>query len=263
MEETTVIEKQLLLLSDEQSFMVNAIIKNLKEAGYSVERQEPGVTKISRMEQKPNIFLCYIEGFSEEMRETLVYLKDYIDEMASGILLYIIGSPEELDAAHRVMPVSFISQEFERPLNVKNLAAEIDKDVEKGGLLTVKPSILVVDDDGTMLRALKVWLSEKYQVYMANSGTNAIALLAKKKVDLILLDYEMPVLSGPKVLEMIRSEPEFSDTPVMFLTGKDDKESVLGVLALKPVKYLLKTQSPDSILASIDEFFEAKKAERI
>ncbi len=259
MEEKKTIEKKLLLLSNEQSFMVNAIKKNLDGAGYDVLWAAPGVTQISRMENKPNIFLCYLEGFSEEMRETLVYLKDYIDEMASGILLYLVGSPEELDKAHRVVPLPFISQEFDRPLNVKTLSTQIDKDVEKGGLLRVKPSILVVDDDGTMLRALKVWLSDKYQVYMANSGTNAIALLAKKKVDLILLDYEMPVISGPKVLEMIRSETEFADTPVMFLTGKDDKESVLGVMALKPVKYLLKTQSPDSILASIDEFFESRK----
>ena len=48
--------------------------------------------------------------------------------------------------------------------------------------------ILVVDDDGMMLRTMKNWLSKKYDVYMANSGMNAISLLAKNRVDLILLD---------------------------------------------------------------------------
>ena len=113
----------------------------------------------------------------------------------------------------------------------------------------------MVDDDGTMLRTLKLWLSDKYQVYMANSGMNAISVLAKKKVDLILLDYEMPVASGPQVLEMLRSDPATKDLPVMFLTAKNDRESVMSVMGLKPEKYLLKTMPPDVLLRNIEEFF--------
>ena len=89
---------------------------------------------------------------------------------------------------------------------------------------------------------------------------NAIALLAKKKIDLILLDYEMPMLNGPKVLEMIRSESEFKDTPVMFLTGRDDKESVMSVINLKPEKYLLKSLPADELMKTINDFFEMQKA---
>lgn len=118
-----------------------------------------------------------------------------------------------------------------------------------------KKRILVVDDDSTMLRALKIWLSDEYKVYMANSGTAAITLLAQKEVDLILLDYEMPVLDGPKVFEMLRAEEGLRDIPVMFLTGRDDEESVMRVLAMKPENYLLKTDSPDHILEIISDFF--------
>lgn len=121
-----------------------------------------------------------------------------------------------------------------------------------------KKHLLVVDDDATMLRTLKLWLSDRYNVYMANSGMNAIALLEKKDVDLILLDYEMPVISGPKVLEMIRNEPAIKDTPVMFLTAKNDEESVMSVKDLNPENYLLKTMPPDVLLKSIDDFFESQ-----
>ena len=117
----------------------------------------------------------------------------------------------------------------------------------------------MVDDDGTMLRTIKTWLSEKYQVFMANSGMSAITFLAKNPVDLILLDYEMPITTGPKVLEMLRSEVATSNIPVMFLTNKSEKESVMQVLALKPEKYLLKTMPPEELIASIDEFFEKQK----
>ncbi len=59
---------------------------------------------------------------------------------------------------------------------------------------------------------------------------------------------------------MIRSEIEFADIPVMFLTSKGDKESVMQVMELKPDGYLLKTMPPEQIKKSVDTFFEKRKA---
>ena len=69
----------------------------------------------------------------------------------------------------------------------------------------------------------------------------------------------MPVTTGPQVLEMLRSEPSTSGIPVMFLTVKSDKESVMKVVSLKPEKYLLKTMPPAELIANIEEFFEKQK----
>ena len=98
-----------------------------------------------------------------------------------------------------------------------------------------------------------------YKVSMANSGLQAIKFLGKNKVDLILLDHEMPVTSGPQVLEMLRSEEETKDIPVMFLTGKSDKESVMAVVALKPEGYFLKTITKEELLEKLAEFFVLRK----
>ena len=122
-----------------------------------------------------------------------------------------------------------------------------------------KPYILVVDDDPVMLRTIKGWLEGSYQVTMVNSGMNAITYLAKNKPDLILLDYEMPITTGPQVMEMIRSEPGSSDIPIIFLTGKSDKASVMSVMALKPQGYMLKTMTKEQILETVDNFFATKK----
>ena len=62
-----------------------------------------------------------------------------------------------------------------------------------------------------------------------------------------------------KILEMIRSENEFSDVSVIFLTGKDDKQTVMDVMNLKPDGYLLKTMKPYLIVKAVDEFFAKKK----
>ena len=90
----------------------------------------------------------------------------------------------------------------------------------------------------------------------------------EKKVMMIrkgtsFLDYEMPVTSGPQVLEMIRSETKTDTIPVIFLTGKGDRESVLKVLALKPDGYLLKSMEKAALLKSLEEFFEKKKHEQL
>ena len=90
---------------------------------------------------------------------------------------------------------------------------------------------------------------------MATSGKIALSFLAQTPVDLVLLDYEMPVMNGPEVLKSIREMPAIKDTPVIFLTAKDDKESVMKVISLKPAKYLLKSMPKDKLISSIDDFF--------
>jgi CheY-like chemotaxis protein len=69
----------------------------------------------------------------------------------------------------------------------------------------------------------------------------------------------MPVTSGPQVLEMIRSDASTADLPVMFLTGKGDKESIMKVLALKPVGYQLKTITKDQLRKNIADYFLSQK----
>lgn len=87
--------------------------------------------------------------------------------------------------------------------------------------------------------------------------------IADNTPDLILLDYEMPVTSGPQVLEMIRSETKVDSIPVIFLTGKGDRESVLKVLALKPDGYLLKSTPREQLIDTIDNFFEKQKYQKL
>lgn len=103
-----------------------------------------------------------------------------------------------------------------------------------------KKQILIVDDDAMWLRTAKEWLKDKYEVTLATSGTQAMTAIGKKKPDLILLDYEMPVCNGKQVFEMICADEFTKEIPVVFLTGVSDKEHIAEVLMLKPAGYLLK-----------------------
>ena len=121
-----------------------------------------------------------------------------------------------------------------------------------------KKKILVVDDSTVILKAMTGLLEPEYEVQTAQSGVAAIRSMTLDKPDLVLLDYEMPVCSGQQVLEMIRAEEAFVDTPVIFLTGTVDKERIQKILPLKPAGYLLKTIQPQEIRAAIEEFFRKR-----
>ena len=123
-----------------------------------------------------------------------------------------------------------------------------------------KKKLLVVDDSDTVQLAMKGLLQEDYQITVANSGTSAICCITLERPDLVLLDYDMPVCDGVQVLKMIRSETEFADIPVFFLTGKVDKASVSKVIPLKPEGYLLKSAKPSDIKKNIDRYFAKKES---
>lgn len=119
-----------------------------------------------------------------------------------------------------------------------------------------KKKVLVVDDSDFMLAMMKKLLENDYEVLTATSGLSAFRSITLSRPDLVLLDYEMPVCKGNQILEMIRSEKEFADIPIIFLTSKVDRESVKGVLDLKPNGYLSKSLAPDLIKKEVDNFFE-------
>lgn len=122
------------------------------------------------------------------------------------------------------------------------------------------PKILVVDDSPTVCRNIKQLLEKDYEVALAESGVAAICTVTLNRPDLILLDYEMPVVNGGQTMEMLRSEKSFADIPIFFLTGRDDPSIVRKLLSLKPAGYLLKTLKHADLKAKIDDFLEKRKA---
>jgi hemerythrin-like metal-binding protein len=163
--------------------------------------------------------------------------------------------------AYCVMAPHLLQNGFVPSITAENAMDEIKKYLEKEKeeqKQEYKNKILVVDDSGVVREAMKGLLEEDYQVTLAQSGFSAIRSIALDRPDLILLDYEMPVCDGKQVLEMIRSETDMADIPVIFLTGKVDKESIAKVLALKPAGYLSKVLKPMDIKKNIDEYFVRK-----
>ena len=246
-------EKKILLIRKGKSFMLNTIVKNLTAEGYELIEVEPTMEEICDHKSGTDLILMFLGDYVDRSASALVYLKDICTE--EDKLLVLVGTVPEIDTVTQTIPLALVAASFPRPFDMKKLIAQLDWLLEANDDLSKRKSILLVDDDGTFLKMVKDWLSAKYRVTIVTSGAQAMMYIADNTPDLILLDYEMPVISGPQVLEMLRSDPETRSIPVMFLTGKGDKESVMAVLALKPEGYFLKTIGKVELLEKLGEFF--------
>ena len=117
-----------------------------------------------------------------------------------------------------------------------------------------KKELLIVDDDESYLKLIKKWMSEAYKATAVKSGIQALKFLEGHRPDLVLLDYEMPELTGGDVLTKMREKPETADIPVFFLTGNADADFVAKITALNPDGYLLKTMKRREIAAAVEDF---------
>lgn len=131
------------------------------------------------------------------------------------------------------------------------LAKEEEKEKKQMEEAARKKHILVVDDDSSVLKLLKGYLVERYDVATAISGKIALKFLETKKTDMVLLDYEMPDENGAAVLAKIWENPAVRNLPVVFLTGVTDRKKIMEVLGMKPQGYLTKPIDMEKLSSTI------------
>lgn len=111
--------------------------------------------------------------------------------------------------------------------------------------------ILIVDDDRTVLKMLKTALEDTYDITAMVNGLMVEKFLMSKKVDMIILDYEMPGETGADIFRKLKVNEKAKRIPVCFLTGVSEREKIMEVMSLKPHSYLLKPIDMDMLKAAI------------
>lgn len=114
-------------------------------------------------------------------------------------------------------------------------------------------NVLIIDDNGILLRTAKEMLEEQFDVSIAPSCELALKAVKKKKPDIILLDYEMPIMNGIDTLKALREKKETREIPIIFLTGVADKSVVTEILSLKPDGYMLKPPNKQKLIDLIEK----------
>jgi two-component system alkaline phosphatase synthesis response regulator PhoP len=122
--------------------------------------------------------------------------------------------------------------------------------------------ILIADDEPDILEIIGYNLTkEGYQVTTAKDGDDALTKAKSTKPELIILDIMMPKKNGVEVCEILRTQKDFKDTLIIFLTALSDENSHVKGLEIGADDYISKPISPKVLLSKVNALFRRIKTE--
>lgn len=254
----TMKKNNVLIISSQETFSVHGMEMKLNELGFNSIYVPLDIKQLQRESETSELIVYYMDETVSDDPAFLVFLKDLCMEKEKTLIL--VGKKEDYEEVIKTVPMNCISAWFERPLDMKKFLDTVVDQFDKMMLQQMRKTILIVDDDVTYMQMIREWLKDSYQVVMVNSGIKAIKWLTINKADLVLLDYQMPVTTGPQIFEMLKSDVDTDEVPVMFLTGQQNRDCVMTAMKLKPADYLLKTISKAELREKLDRYFQLQKA---
>ncbi|MEM1043378.1 MAG: response regulator [Bacteroidota bacterium] len=108
--------------------------------------------------------------------------------------------------------------------------------------------VLVVDDEQPVRDAIRFYLEQVgFRLVCASDGAEAVKLASETTPDIILMDIQMPNMTGLQATKLLYENPSLKDVPVVFLTAEDDTDTVLKALSYSSEGYLLKPVEMETI----------------
>ena len=243
-------KKGIVIVMFKYSVIVKGIERKLSDCGYNVTILAEEYDMIQKLDLITALFIVYLPKGVADNRGDIGQLMHICDRIqATGRNMILIGEKDDAPRLMEQCPHLLAYAWVNRPVRMDELEVIAEKAIKDSG----KKKILIVDDDPAYAKMAQEWLKNDYQAYSVTGGMNAISFLLKSPVDLILLDYEMPVVDGPQVFQMLRQEPVTRHIPVVFLTGVGTREGVERVMALKPDGYILKSATKEKLLNYLRE----------
>lgn len=124
---------------------------------------------------------------------------------------------------------------------------------------TERRTILIVEDDRDLNNYVAKCLSEKYATLQARNGLQALEILSKNGVDMILSDIMMPELDGCQLCDKVKSEIEFSHIPVVLLTAVSGQEAQIRSMKSGADAYITKPFSMELLEAAMENIFRNRE----
>ncbi len=114
-------------------------------------------------------------------------------------------------------------------------------------------AVMVVDDFATMRRIVKNILRdmEFKEIFEAENGAEALGLLKANKVDLIVSDWNMPVMTGIELLKQVRADEKYKALPFLLVTAEAQKENIMEAIKAKVSNYIVKPFTPATLAEKI------------
>ena len=247
--EPIVANKDFFVVADKMTEEMQEVCGKIAELGFSVREISAEMSDLPFEEGKPLHIAIKLTPYTD----TAALRSVLQNSLETNSFLYFFGDCETLLPLQPPLLFKIPSAHFiNEPFDLDYFAGIIEYNLRE------KKRILVVDDDPILLRSIKIWLKDDFDVSLLTSGNAALDFLAREKADLILLDYRMPEMDGPDVLKKLRQIDDTARIPVIFLTAKADKDSVMTAMQMKPEGYILKNRKPEEIRNEVIHFFKKR-----
>lgn len=116
--------------------------------------------------------------------------------------------------------------------------------------------ILFVDDSGLLRRSMvKMAKDSGFKTLEAENGAEALARLRKYSpaIDLVVLDWNMPIMDGLEVLKKMKADPDYAKIPVLMATADGVQEDVVQAIQAGAAGYLVKPFKTEALIGKISE----------
>ncbi|MGA2551660.1 MAG: diguanylate cyclase [Burkholderiaceae bacterium] len=123
----------------------------------------------------------------------------------------------------------------------------------------MNPSILLVDDDASSIQIISRILAGVGQVRFATTGEVALRLARDSPPDLVVLDAEMPGMSGFQVCEALKADPSLTNVPVIFVTSHNEAAFEVAGFNVGAADFIAKPVNPSLVLARVKSQLRNKK----
>ena len=164
-----------------------------------------------------------------------------IKQSEHGMNIFLLSLPVQQEETINLQDLQSSNEESEE--------RDTNTDEENAGNL--KPSILIVEDNKEILGFLQKALNSAYKVFQAFNGSQALAILQKENISLVVSDIMMPVMDGIELCKSIKTDLQYSHVPIILLTAKNTLDSKITGLEVGADAYIEKPFALEHLQAQI------------
>lgn len=245
---------QTVLIVDDDKIICEQLEKELKRNFFKTFLAADGKTAIETFDrERIDILLIDVRLPDMDGLEALTKVKEKKPD-CEVIIITGFGTQEIAIQSLRRGAIDYI----EKPIKIDELNAALGRAQEKLAEkeeLSYKNTLLVLDDDKEIVTRLKRFLEkEGYEVFGAFSGNQALDIIEKNKIDVVITDIKMDDLDGIEVLK--RAKRLYKDIEGIMVTGYKDRELSINSLRAGAIDYITKPIDLEELLISVKKAIE-------
>ncbi len=182
-------------------------------------------------------------------------LARFLTELHKGTLI-LAGVEDDMNIFELTLP---LHQSQEIDLEDEEIEIDYSATYIPNEETNTKLAILLVDDHEEILDFIAGELDDKFHIWKAKNGKEALNVLENEVIQLIISDIMMPEMDGYELCSIVKTNIHFSHIPVILLTAKSTLQSKIEGLEIGADSYIEKPFSPDHLLAQVNSLLENRK----